>query len=119
MPMLDDPAFRASIEARLSALRPDSARQWGSMTVAQMLWHVNQFLAATLGEGELPVQKPAIPAPLLRFLVLYVPWPKSAPTNRGAVPTSEHDFEVERARCKGLIGRFASRPLDGAWPLDP
>src|SRR6185436_12086404 len=51
MPMLHDPEVRRSIEARLEAIRADSPRQWGSMSVDQMLWHVNQFLAAALGEG--------------------------------------------------------------------
>src|SRR5688500_2959890 len=119
MPMLHDPACRAAIEARLSALRPDSPRKWGSLTHSQMLWHVNQFLQSSLGVGSLPAQKSPMPLPLLRFMLLYMPWPKSAPTIRAAVPTSEYDFEVERARCRTLIGRLASRPLDGPWPVDP
>jgi hypothetical protein len=41
MPMLHDPTTRASIEARLNSLQPDADRQWGSMTAAQMLWHLN------------------------------------------------------------------------------
>lgn len=45
MPLLHDPAVRKTMEARLTAIRPDSQRQWGSMSVDQMLWHVNQFLA--------------------------------------------------------------------------
>lgn len=119
MRMLHDPAFRNSIETRLSALRADSSRKWGTMTVDQMLWHVNQFLAAALGEGSLPVQKSPMPLPLLRFMLLHLPWPKSAPTNLGAVAKGQHDFEGERRRCRALIDRFASRPVDGAWPVDP
>jgi hypothetical protein len=119
MPMLHDPAFRSSIEARLNALRPDSPRKWGTLTVDQMLWHVNQFLGAALGEGTLPEQRSRIPLPLLRLLILYMPWPKSAPTNQGAVAQGAHDLEAERARCKALIDRFASRPVGGDWPVDP
>jgi hypothetical protein len=119
MPMLHDPAFHSSIQARLKALRPDSLRKWGIMTSDQMLWHVNEFLASALGEGTLPPQKSPIPLPLLRFLLIYMPWPKSAPTNPGAVATGEHDFEAERSRCVALIEKFVSRKLDGAWPADP
>jgi hypothetical protein len=119
MPMLHDPAVRSKLEHRLNALRPDSPRQWGSMTVDQMLWHVNQFLAASLGDATLPPQKNAIPAPILRFFVIYMPWPKSAPTNKAAIAKGQHDFEVERARCRELIGRFADRPVDGEWCDDP
>ena len=119
MPILHDPAYRTSIQARLNALRPDAARQWGTMTADQMLWHVNRFLEAALGEGALPAQKTPLPRPLMRFLLLYMPWPRSAPTNKGAVARDQHDFEVERARCRALIDRFTSRPLDGPWPVDP
>jgi hypothetical protein len=88
------------------------------MSVDQMLWHVNQFLGASLGECSLPEQKAPIPAPLLRFFLLYMPWPKSAPTNKGAVAREQYDFETERARCRGLIERFSKKPIDGDWPVD-
>ena len=117
--MLHDPRVRSSLEARLDALRADAPRQWGSMTVDQMLWHVNQFLAAAIGEGTLATQKSPIPAPLMRFFVIYMPWPKSAPTNKSAVPNTTHDLEAERAKCRDLIAKFVSRPVDGEWPVDP
>src|ERR1044071_4312547 len=120
MPMLHDPAVRSSIEARLNAIRADSPRQWGNMTVDQMLWHVNQFLAASVGEpSTVVVQKGPMPAPILRFLVINVPWPKGAPTNKGAIATEKYDLEGEKARCKALIAKFVSRPVDADWPLDP
>jgi hypothetical protein len=50
-----------------------------------------------------------------RFMLLYLPWPKGAPTNRSAVAGESRDFDAERARCRELTGRFASRPgLRGA-----
>jgi len=119
MPMLHDPAVRRSLEARLDAIRADSPRAWGSMTVDQMLWHVNQFLAASLGEGSLASHKSPIPAPIMKFFLLYMPWPKSAPTNKSAVAREQYDLEAERARCKELIARFVARPIDGEWPVDP
>lgn len=119
MPMLHDPAVRSAIEARLDAIRSDSPRQWGRMSVGQMLWHVNQFLAASIGERTLTTQKMPMPAPLMKFLLLYMPWPKSAPTNKSAVATGEHDVEAERRRCRDLIATFVSRRVDGEWPVDP
>src|SRR5829696_3276261 len=117
MPMLHDPAVRSALEARLDALRPDSPREWGRMTVDQMLWHVNQFLAASLGEGSLAAQKSPMPASLMKFFLLYMPWPKSAPTNRSAVAREQYDLEAERARCRELIARFVARPVGGEWPV--
>jgi hypothetical protein len=117
--MLHEPDVRSQLETRLNSIRPDSRRQWGTMSADQMLWHVNQFLAAAIGEGTLEVQKSPIPAPLMKFLLIYMPWPKSAPTNKSAVPAATYDFESERARCRELIARFVSRPIHGEWPVDP
>jgi hypothetical protein len=89
------------------------------MSVDQMLWHVNQFLAASLGEGTLKPQKSPMPPAVMKFFLLYMPWPKSAPTNKSAVAQGEHDIEVERARCRELIAKFVNRPVDGEWPVDP
>jgi hypothetical protein len=89
------------------------------MSVDQMLWHVNQFLSAAIGEGSLPIQKSPIPAPIMRFFLIYMPWPKSAPTHRNAVAKGEHDLEAERAKCKELIAKFVSKPVDSDWPVDP
>jgi hypothetical protein len=121
VPLLHDPQFRSAIEARLSALRPGTPHTWGKMTVDQMLWHVNEFLAAAIGEGTLPVRKNSMPLlrPLMRIMLLYGPWPKSVPTNPGAVAHGEHDFEAEKGRCRALIAKFVSRPIDGPWPVDP
>lgn len=89
------------------------------MTSDQMLWHVNQFLMFALGDGSFERQKSPIPLPLLRFGLLYLPWPKGAPTHPAAIATREHDFEAERERCFALIERFVSRPVDGPWADDP
>jgi hypothetical protein len=119
MRMLHDPAVRSSIEARLKSLRPDAPRKWGRMTPDQMLWHVNQFLSMALGEGSYERQKAPMPLPIMRFFLLHMPWPRSAPTHRNAVAKDNHDFGAERERCLALIDRFVSRPLDGPWPVDP
>ncbi|HKI86202.1 MAG TPA: hypothetical protein VKA53_05620 [Thermoanaerobaculia bacterium] len=119
MHQLHDPAVRASIEARLEALRPDSPPRWGTMTVDQMLWHLNRFLEAALGQGSMPAAKFPLPRALLRFVVLHLPLPKSAPTNPGAVAKERYNFEEEKARSKALIDRFVNRPLDGPWSIDP
>lgn len=119
MPLLHDPAVRRSIETRLDRLRPDAARRWGTMSVDQMLWHVNQFLGAALGDGCMEVSKPPLPLPIMRFMLLHLPWPKSSPTNPSARSLSTYDFEAERARCRELIARFTSKPVNDTWPVDP
>lgn len=119
MKMLHDPAVRREMESRLAALRHDSVRQWGSMTPDQMVWHLNQFLEFALGEGSYPRGKMPMPLPIMRFFVLYMPWPKNAPTHPSAKAGTTHDLDAERARCHALLERFVSMPLDGDWPEDP
>lgn len=119
MRMIHDPAVRKSIEERLMALRPDAPRQWGSMTPDQMLWHINQFLAFSLGDATPEAKKNPIPPAVLRFFLLYMPWPKGAPTHKNARPTGNHDFAAERERCLALIERFVSKPIEASWPSDP
>ena len=46
MRTLHDVAHRSALIERVRALRPDSARRWGKMSVDQMLWHVNDAIAA-------------------------------------------------------------------------
>ena len=118
MPLIHDPKVRSQIESRLKALRPDAQRKWGTMTAPQMLWHVNQFLGFALGDTIPEKQKMPMPLLLMRFFVLYTPWPKGAPTHPQAVARSEHDVEKERANCLALIDRIVSRPVDGPWPED-
>ena len=49
MALLHDPQHRAEILRRIRALQPDAARRWGKMSVAQMLWHVNEAMEGALG----------------------------------------------------------------------
>jgi hypothetical protein len=49
-------------------------------------------------------------------VVLYMPWPKEAPTNPDFIASEPYDFEAERRRCLRLIDDFASRDLGDAWP---
>src|ERR1043166_3290717 len=119
MPSIPDPAVRASLETRLKALTPHSPRRWGTMSADQMLWHVNQSLLMSLGEGGFDDGRPPMPRALLRFFVLNMPWPKSSPTHPQLVATRGHDFEAERAKCLTLIDKLVSRPIDGPWPDSP
>lgn len=119
MRMLHDPDVRREMETRLAALRPDSPRQWGSMTPDQMVWHLSQFLEFALGEGSYPRGKMPMPLPVMRFMVLYLPWPKRAPTHPSALAKASYNLEAEKKRCLTLLERFVNKPLDEPWPEDP
>ena len=119
MPLVHDPAFRSSLRSRLQSLRPDTERRWGTMTVGQMLWHCGDGLELALGTRQLPRAKGPMPAPIMKAMVLYGPWPKGAPTMPQMVPTQDHDFETERARCLQLLDAVSTRRIDDPWPTHP
>jgi hypothetical protein len=119
MALLHDPSVQSSLLARLDRLRPDSTPRWGTMSVDQMLWHVNQGLDATVGRIEPDKMRMPLPPAALKFMVLNFPWMKGAPTNPRYVTTARHDFARELDRCRQLIGEVAARPLDGLASKHP
>ncbi len=120
MALLHDPAVKAEVLRRLSALGPGATRRWGKMSVAQMLWHVNESMESALGRGVAePVRMP-LPRSLMKLLVLNAPWGKGAPTLKRWIPQSDtYDFASERERCRGLVDELTSKPLSDTWPDSP
>src|SRR6476661_1977445 len=111
--LLHDPTVRDSIRARVQKLTPNATRAWGKMSVDQMLWHVNQAMSNALGETTPPDKKPPLPLPMLRFIVLNLPWGKGAPTAPDLrVAGERYDFDAEKTRCLGLINQIAEKNMD-------
>ena len=113
MALLHEAATRANLENRLATLQPATRAAWGKMSAAQMLWHVNQSMAAGLGQAALDSAKPPLPRAVIKFMVLNLPWVKNAPTNKALVPRDDCDFQAEVARCRRLMAEFGTRPLTG------
>lgn len=119
MALLHERSTREEIEQRIKALHADTRGRWGKMTVDQMLWHVNQALSLSLGEVTLGPGFPPLPAGLLKFIVLKLPWTKSAPTHPDLVARSSYEFEGERRRLLDLISRIVAKPIESEWPTHP
>ncbi len=119
MSILHDERYRADIKKRVLQLHPGSERQWGKMSVDQMLWHVNEALDVALGNIPAGPQKSPLPRFLMKFIVINLPWPKGAPTLPMFVAEGSRSFESERDRCLRLIDEFASRRLEGDWAPSP
>ncbi len=120
MPAFHDPIVHDRLRARLEALTPDAPRQWGQMSVDQMLWHVNESLRSALGQAQhKPKKPPPIPRAMFRFIVLNLPWPKGAPTHPECVAGRRYNFSEEKAQALQLIDAFASRSIDGPWADSP
>ena len=119
MPVLHDPTVHRSIRSRLEQLRPDAARQWGKMTVDQMLRHLNIALSAALGQTPYSPRKTPLPGPIFRFFAANFPFPKGAPTHPEFVVGARCDFDAEKTRCLSLLDEFTRKPMDSAWPESP
>jgi len=120
MPLIHDAAVREQLRKRVESLAPQSQRQWGKMSIDQMLWHCNLAMEMALGthkpeEG----RSPPIPKPVLKFMVLRLPWMKGAPTGPGFVATKTYDFAAEKAKMLRLIDAMCARDCAGSWPESP
>ncbi len=102
---------RESVVTRLQALRPESVRQWGKMTPAQMLSHC--AIALESGTGDRPMKQALIGKILMPFFRSSIlgekPFKRNSPTDPTFVVSNECDFEAERTRLLALIERFVAR----------
>lgn len=118
MAVLHDTTEREALCRRVLALRGHAMRRWGRMSVDQMLHHVNVVLEMSMGLRDWGERARFVPLPRswLIWMVLALPWPRSAPTAKAAVASDRYSFEAERSRCLELVDAFAAKPLDSSWP---
>jgi hypothetical protein len=111
MNTLFDQAGRESIEARLLALRPDSARGWGKMNASQMVTHCARALET--GTGDRPMKQKLIGKVLMPFfrssMLGEKPFSRNGPTDPSFIVSDERDFNVERQKLLDLIDRLVQR----------
>ena len=115
-PLLHDPGVYESIKRRVESLRTDSPRQWGRMSIDQMLWHVNVSLSEAAGEYKPVGIKTPLPRPIMRWVVINAPWGRGATTRPDMRVVSQHDFDEQKARCLRLLDSVARKPLESQWP---
>ena len=114
--LLHDPEVYQSIRRRIESLRVDSPRQWGKMTVDQMLWHVNVSMREAIGEYTPEVKPLPVPKWLLRWGILNMPWGRGARTRPDMYARSTYDFAAQKAECLALLERIYARPVTTSWP---
>jgi hypothetical protein len=111
MQSLFEPTARENVRSRLGKIRPDSPRQWGKMTPAQMLAHCANALE--VGTGDKPRPQALIGkifAPFVRRRILGdAPLPKDSPTDPTFVIRDDRSFEAEKARLESLVNCFCER----------
>jgi hypothetical protein len=114
--LLHDPDVYASIRKRIESLRVDTPRQWGKMTIDQMLWHVNVSMREAVGEYKPQIKALPVPKSLMRWAVINMPWGRGARTREDMYAASTHDFQAQKAECLALVERIYRQSLTSAWP---
>jgi hypothetical protein len=111
MKNLFDLARVTEVKQRITQLKPDSERQWGRMTPAQVLTHCARGMEMATGELELPrIFLGRVIGWKIRSLVLRddKPLGRNSPTAKELVVKDEPDFEAGRARLLASIDRFVA-----------
>lgn len=106
-----NPADQSALVERLKTLHPGSRRNWGQMTIHQVLPHMADPLRLALGEKSATHNKSAFYNTFFgRMMAFYVPWPKGAPTAQEFIPgkgcTEPTSFEKDRNVLLQTLDRF-------------
>jgi Protein of unknown function (DUF1569) len=105
------------VKERIWHLRPDSQRQWGTMSVAQTMTHCAVGMEIVLGE-RIP-SKIAMPFRILGKIIKPMalgndePMRRNSPTAKEFLVNDGQDLQTEQERLCGLIDRFAAAGPDG------
>ncbi len=96
---------------RAKTLKPNSIKQWGKMSVEQMLWHVSAQLRMALGEIK---TKPWFNKVISRIAVwtfgVRIPWSQGLLTAKEMKNDDPASFEVEMDNFLITFERFISKP---------
>ena len=106
-----NPSDHAELICRLDALRPDSPRQWGSMSPSQMLAHCSAGIEMAMGRVNPPrTLLGRLLGPMIKWIVLKddAPMRRNSPTMDALVVTGEADFEREYERLRNLVLHFVA-----------
>src|SRR5476649_1597218 len=105
MKTIFDAETHGEILERLGKLSPDSERQWGKMSPAQMMEHVARALE--MATGQKPMEQAFIGKAIgWIFKGSFLgekPFPKNSPTGPDLIIKDEPDFEPTRTRLTGLV----------------
>jgi hypothetical protein len=108
MKTLFEPAAYQEILRRLESVHTDSTRQWGKMSVAQMLEHTAR--AVEMASGRVPrTQRPIGKVLSWAFRKRFVgpdPFPKNQPTGPAFIVKDEPELQVARERLKAVLADF-------------
>ena len=105
------------VKQRIWQLRPDSVRQWGTMSAAQAVAHCS--VGIEIAAGERVPSKIALPFRILGKIVKPMalgnetPMRRNAPTSSEFLIKEDRDLPAEQVRLCSLIDKFAGAGPEG------
>src|SRR5881227_671151 len=110
MKTIFDSTTHGEVLDRLGKLNPDSERQWGKMSPAQMMEHSARALE--MATGRVPMQQ-AFLGKMIGWIFKggflgEKPFAKNSPTGPTLIIKDEPDFDLTKARLQELVNEFRS-----------
>lgn len=108
MKTLFDANTHEEVQDRLGKLTPETERQWGKMSPAQMMEHA--AVALEMATGDVPMKQAFLGKAIgWMFKGKFLgdePFPKNSPTGPTLIIKNEPDFDTTRERLERLISSF-------------
>ena len=127
---LSNPTSKHQIVERLGKIQLSSPRQWGRMTVSQMICHLSDSFRVTMGlkpwkTARISVTSIPLPAWFVKWVALEtsVPWPRGLQTRpevdaeQSGTPPAQ--FDQDKAELFALLEHFTRQPRDFNWQPHP
>jgi hypothetical protein len=117
------PKQQAAFRERLQSIRPDSTRAWGTMSVEQMLHHLNLAVGGSLGFFSLPDESYWLSRTLFKWILVdfFPAQPKGLrmPLNFVIPHDQKFDFDTEKKLLGDILEKAWKTERDTDWDLHP
>lgn len=125
MKTLDNARDKAEITRRLGAIGPASERQWGKMTVAEMICHLSDAFRVAMNEKKARPVSNRFTRSVMKWAALQFPfqWPHGVSTvpecEAGLEGTEPVEFERDLNELRVLLDQFSSQPREFEFAEHP
>lgn len=92
---------------------------WGKMNATQMMTHLNEWMKLATGELVAAPRKLPMRYPVIKEIVIRMPWPKGVPTAPELLARESAGWELERADFIKRLESFGNLKSKSDWPLHP
>ncbi len=106
-----------ALMTRLQNVKPDSKKNWGKMSVSQMLHHLNLATGSGLGFYQLADKSNLVSRNITKFVILEVlqKFPLNAETPSTLKVNDEFDFETEKQQLFQILTKAYKTQSDSEW----